>query len=226
MGDGYRRIDGCRAAAQQIGVHVAPRRYGRDMPLRNRVRPDGELIATPTRGTLMGNRGVLHDAGKRIVRTSNSILWISCRLEFNGRKQEVMRPGRYTQLFFLDDAVALAAGHRPCGECRRESYRAYLDAVNRGADVPVANATDLDRRLRASRNEPRRSAAIADLPDGVFVDSDGDFRLLWNGMLRRWTPDGYVDPIGAEGEATVLTPQLSVDALRHGYAVTVHPSAQ
>lgn len=86
------------------------------MPLQNRVRPDGELIATPARGTLMGNRGVLHDDGKRIVRASNSILWISCRLEYNGRKQEVMRPGRYTQLFFLDDAVALAAGHRPCAE--------------------------------------------------------------------------------------------------------------
>lgn len=201
------------------------------MPLRNRVRPDGELIATPARGTLMGNRGVLHDDGKRIVRTSNSILWISCRLDFNGRKQEVMKPGRYTQLFFLDDAVALAAGHRPCGECRRESYRAYLDAVNRGADDPVANATDLNRRLRASRNSPRRSAAIAGLPDGVIVESDGDFWLLWNGDLLRWTPEGYVDPIRvdpirAAGEAKVLTPELSVDALRHGYPVAVHPSAQ
>ncbi|WP_237569496.1 hypothetical protein [Mycolicibacterium lacusdiani] len=196
------------------------------MPLRNRVRPDGELIATPARGSLVGNRGVLHDDAKRIVRASNSILWISCRLEFNGRKQEVMRPGRYTQLFFLDDAVALAAGHRPCGECRRESYRAYRDAVNRGADDPVDNATDLNRRLRTSRNEPRRRAAIAALPDGVFVESGGDFRLLWDETLWRWTPEGYVDPIRAVGEATVLTPELSVDALRHGYPVEVHPSAQ
>lgn len=195
------------------------------MPLRNRVRPDGELIATAARGTLMGNRGVLHDDDGEIIRRANSILWISCRLEFNGRKQEVMRPGRYTQLFFLDDAVALAAGHRPCGECRRDSYRVYLDAVNRATDDPVANATDLNRRLRASRNSPRRSAAIADLPDGVFVDSGGDFRLLWNGMLWRWTPEGYVDPIRAAGEATVLTPAVSVDALRYGYRVEVHPSA-
>lgn len=90
----------------------------------------------------------------------------------------------------------------------------------------MANATDLNRRLRASRNEPRRSAAIADLPDGVFVESGGDFRLLWRGTQWRWTPEGYVDPIHAAGAATVLTPELSVDALRHGYPVAVHPSAQ
>jgi hypothetical protein len=194
------------------------------MPLQNRVRPDGELIATRARGTLMGNRGVLHDDGRRIVRKSKSILWISCRLEFNGRRQEVMRPGRYTQLFFLDDAVALAAGHRPCGECRRASYRAYLDAVNRGADALISNAADLNQRLRASRNSPRSTGTLADLPDGVFVDSDGDFRLKWNGMLHRWTPEGYVAPIPAAGQATVITPTLSVEALRHGYPVEVHPS--
>ena len=97
------------------------------MPLQNRVTPGGELIATSARGTLMGNRGILHDDNKEIVRTSRNMMWLICRLEFKGRRRPLMSPGTYTELFFLDEAVALAAGHRPCGECRRSQYRSYME---------------------------------------------------------------------------------------------------
>lgn len=94
------------------------------MPLQNRVTPTGAVIAAAGRGTFMGNRGILHDDTGRIVRASRNRAWLICRLDFKGRRRELMRPGTYTELFFLDEAVALAAGHRPCGECRREFYHA------------------------------------------------------------------------------------------------------
>jgi hypothetical protein len=172
----------------------------------------------------MGNRGILHDEHRRIVRTHRNTAWLICRLEFNGRRRAVMSPGSYTELFFLDEAVALAAGHRPCAECRRNSYRAFLAAAG------AARAGDLDRALNRSRRAPRVSAPVAALPDGVFVvpreDSDDEARLLWRGHLYRWTPAGYVDPIAAGGTAEVITPPLTVDALRRGYPAAVHPSAR
>ncbi len=158
-------------------------------------------------------------------------MWLICVLEFKGRRREVMRPGTYTELFFLDEAVALAAGHRPCGECRRGEYRSYLAAVNAASDEPLTGAKDLDRRLNESRRAPRSVAKPADLPDGVFVSlGEDDMRLIWNGSLHRWSPHGYVDAvaIGDAGveSARVITPQLSVAALRHGYRTQVHPTAQ
>lgn len=203
--------------------------YRRRVPLANRVTPSGEIIATAARGTVMGNRGILHDENKRIVRTSRLPAWLICRLEFNGRRREVMSPGSYTELFFLDEAVALAAGHRPCGECRRPFYRAYIDAANVGNENPIAGAKDLDAQLKSSRSAARSTVPIGTLPNGVFVDLSGghaaDFRLVWDGALHRWTPEGYADPIAISdagvAEAIVLTPSLSVAALRHGYPVEV-----
>lgn len=189
------------------------------MPLQNRVTPRGELIATAARGMFMGNRGRLHDDHRRIVRTTNSILWIICELEFKGRRREVMAPNSYTELFFLDEAVALAAGHRPCAECRRSAYTPYLEAVH------IGGAPELNKRLRDSRSAALVDAAVDGLPDGVFVVAGGDARLKWQGALHRWTPGGYVDPMPPSGIATVLTPDLSVTALRNGYRPTVHPSA-
>lgn len=189
------------------------------MPLQNRVTPTGELIAATARGMFMGNRGRLHDGQRRIVRATGSILWIICVLDFKGRQREVMAPDSYTELFFLDEAVALSAGHRPCAECRRPAYRAYLDAVN------LTGAPELNTRLRDSRNAPRVVADVAGLPDGVFVEGDDGPRLKWLGALHRWTPDGYVDPVPVTGTARVLTPDLSVTALRHGYRPLAHPSA-
>jgi len=143
------------------------------MPLQNRVTPGGELIATSARGTLMGNRGILHDDNKEIVRTSRNMMWLICRLEFKGRRRPLMSPRTYTELFFLDEAVALAAGHRPCGECRRSQYRSYMDAVNQGSDEPLDGPKDLDRRLNESRRAPWTMTALATLPDGVFVTLGG-----------------------------------------------------
>jgi len=199
--------------------------------LQNRVTPAGEIIATPARGTLMGNRGILHDENKRIIRTSRNTMWLICLLEFKGRRRQLMRPGTYTELFFLDEAVALAAGHRPCGECRRAQYRSYLAAVNNASDEPLAGPRDLDRRLKKSRLAPWRVANPAALPDGVFVSlGGGDMWLIWSGSLHRWTPEGYVDAVaiakaGTES-AQVITPALSVAALEHGYRVEVHSSAR
>jgi hypothetical protein len=189
------------------------------MPLQNRVTPTGELIATPARGMFMGNRGRLHDEHRRIVRASNGNLWIICVLQFNGRHREIMTPNSYTELFFLDEAVGLAAGHRPCAECRRPAYRAYLDAVG------IDGAPELNARLRDARNAPAVTTEVASLPDGVFVESDEGPRLRWHGALHRWTSAGYVDPQPVCGTARVLTPELSVTALRHGYRPLVHPSA-
>lgn len=195
------------------------------MPLQNRVTPTGEIIATSARGMFMGNRGILHDEHQRIVRSSRNAMWLVCRLGFKDRRRELMAPGNYTELFFLDEAVALAAGHRPCGECRRTSYRAFLDAA--GADRPLAGPRELDRRLNESRRAARTSAPVTSMPDGVFVAIDGP-RLVWRGSLHRWTPFGYVDPMPASTvgatDVVVVTPSLTVAALRHGYPVVVHPS--
>src|SRR6266516_5495890 len=115
------------------------------MPLRNRVTPLGELIETPERGLVFGNRGRLHDESRRVRRNYDARRWIACRLEFRGRRREPMPPGRYTGLFFLDDATALSAGHRPCAECRRDDYRSFLGLTG------AAGADELDRRLHAER---------------------------------------------------------------------------
>jgi len=120
------------------------------VPLRNRVTPFGEIVAVTARGTLMGNRGILHDAERRIVRDSQVKRWITCRLEFRGRHREVMRPGSYTELFFLDEATALAAGHRPCAECRHADYRTF-QAIWRSAVDGDASADSIDALLHLER---------------------------------------------------------------------------
>ena len=149
-------------------------------PLQNRVTPFGDLIRTPARGTLMGNRGRLHDARRQIVRrvASGYRAWVTCRLSFRGRHRTVMTPGRYTELFFLDEATALAAGHRPCGECRRADFLRFREAwlvgnPDRGLDAD-APAGAIDRELHRDRlGADGRSlaypATLASLPDGVFV---------------------------------------------------------
>ena len=233
---GSRHRSGCRGAGSsshgdgtgRVEPVVGDCLYGRSMPLQNRVTPAGELIATSARGIFLGNRGILHDEYRQIRKSPTTTMWLICQLEFNGRKQEVMGSGRYTQLFFLDEAVALAAGHRPCGECRRTFYRAYIDTANVGNDTPIDGAKELDRQLNASRKSPLVTAAFGALPDGVFVQSgENDFRLMWDGSLHRWTPERYVDPIAiADADVTevrVMTPAFSVDALRHGYPVSVLP---
>jgi hypothetical protein len=210
------------------------------VPLQNRVTPAGAIVATPARGTLMGNRGRLHDASRRLVRqvTSGYRAWVTCRLAFRGRRRLVMAPGRYTELFFLDEATALAAGHRPCGECRRADYlrfkTAWLGAnPDRGLE-PATPIAAIDRELHRDRLGPdgRQRTFVADLtsvPDGVFVVLPGSSEplLFWGGALHPWSPARYGPPRRRPGgiEVTVLTPRSTVLAISAGYVPAIHPSA-
>ena len=198
------------------------------MPLQNRVTPLGELITDPARGLVYGNRGCLHDAEGRIRRRHNGRRWIACRLRFRGwQRAPLMQPGRFTELFFLDEATAFAAGHRPCALCRRGDYNRFLAlTADRGADA-------VDMRLHAERLEGRArrypEAALAELPDGAFVLRDEQPWLVLGPELRRWTPAGYSDRVTRRREpATLITPPTLVDVLRAGWQGEVpllHPSA-
>ncbi|MGK9237018.1 hypothetical protein KXS07_35245 [Inquilinus limosus] len=207
------------------------------MAHRNRVTPFGEIVADPARGTLLGNRGVIHDAEGRIRRPWSTTRWICCRLRFKGRWRPVMQPDRWTHLFFLDEAVAIAAGHRPCAECRREAYNAWRAAWMRahGLADPL-RAEAMDRVLHAARIDPatRRQRMvrhpIADLPDGAMValpDDPGGAWLVLGDGLRRWTPSGYAEarPRPPDGPVGLLTPLPSVAVLAAGYGPGLHPSA-
>jgi hypothetical protein len=190
------------------------------MPLRNRVTPLGELIETPARGLVFGNRGRLHDETRRIRRSHDGRRWIACRLEFRGRHREPMPPGRYTGLFFLDDATALAAGHRPCAECRNADYRAYLELAG------SSRADELDRRLHRERGRVH-DHELAGLPDGVFVRLDGEPWLVLGSDLLLWTPGGYARRRPRfRGRVDVVTPPTSVRVLASGWTGAmplVHP---
>ncbi len=197
------------------------------MPWQNRVTPEGDLIAVAERGTLTGNRGVLHDGGGRIVRRSQVRRWIICVLEFRDRYRAVMTPNRYTHLFFLDEATALAAGHRPCAECRNAAYqhfrRCWADGLGL-ADLPAAGAMDdvldAERRLSAGRRVTWPQEVSA-LPDGTFVQWHGEPCLLARGTLRRWTPGGYAETFPLpDARLPVLTPRSTVAAIRAGF----HPA--
>jgi len=202
------------------------------MPLQNRVTPFGELIATPARGTLMGNRGCLHDAQQRIRRAFAVKRWIICVLEFKGRHRQVMAPGQYTELFFLDEATALAAGHRPCAECQRARYDLFrAHWAGRGRTLPGAD--DMDDALHAERIDGSRAKRTyterpSRLPAGTMVaDRDGQAYLVQGATLLRWTPAGYAASPTPPPEARwrVLTPRSTVRALARGYPAAVHPSA-
>jgi len=203
------------------------------MTLQNRVTPGGEIIADPARGTLMGNRGILHDAQQRLgVARWRHPHWIFCRLAFKGRWRPVMAPHRYTELFFLDEATALAAGHRPCCDCRREDFQRFQAAWRRAFGHDAA-AGAIDRALHQARVEPRSrhqirfEAPLDDLPDGAFVLlPDAPSPLLVQGdRLHPWHPGGYGPPRERwSGRVAVLTPAPTVAVLRAGYALP-HPVA-
>jgi hypothetical protein len=195
------------------------------MPLRNRVTPLGEIVSHPARGLVYGNRGCLHDARGQIRRGWATRRWIACRLQFKGwQRGPLLQPGRFTELFFLDEATAFAAGHRPCALCRREDYDRFRALLGEpGADA-------LDARLHAERVDRRfPETPVAALPDGAFVLRAGAPWLVVGDGLRRWTPAGYADraPRPA-GTAPLVTPPSIVGVLRTGWAGAVpllHPSA-
>lgn len=211
------------------------------MPRQNRVTPFGDLVAIPERGTFLGNRGILHDAEGRIRRAWQVKRWLVCVLEFRGRKRQVMTPNRYTELFFLDEATALAAGHRPCAECRHARFLDFCNAwkqgrgpADGGSHRPTADA--IDDRLHAERIADDRSkrsylAALDDLPDGVIVSVATEAEqayLVWGGRLLAWSPGGYGERRRRPKakQVRVLTPPSTVKAIRAGYVPEVHPSAE
>jgi hypothetical protein len=203
------------------------------VPARNRVTPTGEIVAVDQRGMFMGNRGCIHRRPREIARPWQVRRWITCALEFKGWVAPRWEPGRWTPLFFWDEAVALAAGHRPCALCRRADYNRWLAAWQAafGGDRPRADP--MDRRLHGDRldgrAQRRHRRSWADLPAGAFVDTAGPALVLpdrlvpWSGRSSA----GYGAPVERprRGDALVLTPRATVEVLRHGYRPVVHPSA-
>lgn len=196
------------------------------MPHQNRVTPFGALIATPERGTLIGNRGCLHDDQKRIRRRFVGKRWIQCLLDFKRRQRTMMTPGHYTELFFLDEATALAAGHRPCMECQRERFTRFR------SHWPGMSAVAIDDQLHAERFDGKTKRTfltrLGELPDGVMVAVEEDAFLLYERSLLLWTPGGYGERtiVVPETEVRVLTPPSIVRAIAAGYPVEIHPSAE
>jgi hypothetical protein len=207
------------------------------MPLQNRVTPLGDVIAHPGRGLVYGNRGCLHDPAGRIRRHHDGRRWIACRLEYRGwQRGPMMQPGRFTELFFLDEATALAAGHRPCALCRREDYRRVV-ALWRELHPGQVGADAIDERLHVQRidatTRTRRCHAesLAALPDGAFVLRNGSPWLVLGAELLEWTPAGYTSRRRREADqpAVVITPPSLVALLRTDWQPLVpliHPSAR
>jgi hypothetical protein len=203
------------------------------MPLQNRVSPFGELFAAPARGTLFGNRGGrFHtDAKTLTARRWASRQWICCVLDFKGRQRDVW--GRYyTELFFLDEVTALAAGHRPCFECRRKDAEAFAEAwrkAHRLGSRPYADDMDgvLHRQRLDGRAKRRHRRNIDALPDGAFVARDGEAFAIRGNALLRWTPQGYDarKPRPRGIAVDVLTPPAILAVLSAGYEPRWHPSA-
>jgi hypothetical protein len=199
------------------------------MPLQNRVTPLGELVADPARGLVYGNRGCLHDSHGRITRRFATRRWIACRLEFKGwHRRALMQPGKFTELFFLDEATAFAAGHRPCALCRREDYNRFLDLTG------AVGADEIDERLQRERLDGgcRRfhRDRFEELPVGAFVlHDDGPWLVVGGGGLLRWAPSGYAELIAAPmGTTRTITPPTLVEVLRAGWTPVVpllHPTA-
>lgn len=189
------------------------------MPKQNRVNAFGRLEAVAARGAWLGNRGCLvDDRGVLHPERWRTKAWIICELEWQGKRRPLMQPRTWTELFFLDEATALAAGHRPCGYCRREAFRRYLAAVG------MERAPEVDAVLHEQRRGERAMAEFGELPDGAMV-ADGEEALLqWGGAAWRWTHWGYERANEWRGQKPVLTPPLSVIALRGGYALAATPA--
>jgi hypothetical protein len=201
------------------------------MPLRNRVTPLSELVADPARGLVYGNRGCLHDETGEIRRLYGVRRWIACRLEFRGRlRRPLLQPGRYTELFFLDEATAMAAGHRACAECRREDYVRLVGILALGGADAIDEQLHAERLVPGSHVRRLHDVPLDDLPDGAFVLRDGEPWLVLGAELLRWTPAGYRERVArpVHGAAQAITPPSLVAVLAAGWEPLVpllHPSA-
>jgi hypothetical protein len=200
-------------------------------PACNRVTPSGEIVAVANRGGWMGNRGRLHEGRgtRHIVRNHQTKAWITCVLEFRGRRVQQWAPNHYTPLFFFDEALAFAAGHRPCAECRRRDYNAYRDAWSQSHYGATTYARDIDSQLHRERTGTSKQP-WRELPDGVFVDTDDGPAAIVGDHLAVFDEKTYAYgrrlPRPAAGSATVLTPPSTIEVLRAGYPVQIDVSAR
>jgi hypothetical protein len=202
------------------------------MPLQNRVTPTGDIIATPHRGLFTGNRGILHDpATKTLTRRWASQAWLTCVCEFRGRRRQVMGGRSWTELFFLDEATALAAGHRPCFFCRRDDANRFRAAWQQGNDATDIRLKDIDAVLHRERLDGAKkrlhalTVPLEKLPDGAMVQAGDESFLIVQGRMLRWSPGGYREAWQAINEAMLLTPPSTLRALDEGYRPVLHPSA-
>jgi hypothetical protein len=204
------------------------------VPLQNRVTPTGDIVVDAGRGLMMGNRGCLHGHGRSLgVSRWRSKLWICCVLDWRGVRRDPMPPGRWTALFFTDEATALAAGHRPCAYCRRPDYVDFVEAWHAARRLDRRpRATEMDATLHGERVDRRRRkltyrAPLRDVPDGAMVRIDGVIGLVIGDRLLPWSFQGYGPPapVPRPGAVEVLTPPSIVAAIAAGYRPLVHPSA-
>jgi hypothetical protein len=203
------------------------------MPLQNRVLPTGEIVAIPARGTFVGNRGIIHDpATKTLLRRRWSTdAWITCVLEFRGRRREVMERRSWTELFFLDEATSFAAGHRPCFYCRREEANRFRAAWVKGNRVSEARAPEIDAVLHRERLASGKKLhrlpmrlELRKLPDGTMVQAGDESYLIAQGRALLWTPSGYRAVKDDIEDAKLLTPPSIVRAFAAGYRPVLHGS--
>ena len=203
------------------------------MPLQNRVTPTGDIIATPHRGLFTGNRGIIHDPATRTLlkKRWSSPAWLTCVCEFRGRRREVMTTHSWTELFFLDEATALAAGHRPCFYCRRDDanrFRAAWEKGNRVRDVRMHDIDTVLHHERLDHGKKRLHALLVpleQLPDGAMLQQGEESFLLMRDGTLLWSTAGYVEGARELDDAQLLTPPSTLRAMRAGDEVTLHPSA-
>lgn len=202
------------------------------MPLQNRVTPLGDVVATSQRGTFTGNRGIIHDPANRTLlkRRWSSRAWITCLCEFRGRRRAVMARQSWTELFFLDEATAFAAGHRPCFFCRRDDANLFRAAWSRGNAVSPPRAREMDDVLHAERLDGRvkrlheLQGPVAELPDGAMVQANGESYLMAGGRALRWSFDGYFEVTAPLVAPKLITPPSTLRALAAGYRAALHAS--
>jgi hypothetical protein len=203
------------------------------MPLQNRVTPTGEIIATPERGLFTGNRGIIHDPATRTLlkKRWSTPAWLTCLCEFRGRRRKVMGGRSWTELFFLDEATAFAAGHRPCFFCRREDAMRFRAAWESGNRVGDLRAPDMDAVLHRERLDKGKKRLhplpmrLDDLPDGAMVQEGAASFLIARGRAFRWSPGGYSKSEAPLKQAMLLTPPSTLRAFTAGYRVVLHPTA-
>jgi hypothetical protein len=203
------------------------------MPLQNRVTPTGDIIATPHRGMFTGNRGIIHDPATRTLlrKRWSSPAWITCVCEFRGWRRKVMGGRSWTELFFLDEATAFAAGHRPCFFCRRDDANRFRAAWEKGNGAAGLRAREMDavlHRERLDRGKKRLHPLpmpVAQLPDGAMVQAGDESFLIVQGKALKWSMAGYQMAEAAIENVLLLTPPSAVGALGAGYRPVLHPSA-